>query len=376
MKQSLIDFYTSLPLVIQITLLFALFFGVVITFLIFRLFYLKVKWNNRSLKNNRVEEGMNQILSDYLFHGQPNTADAGTKSLWLTLSKLKEYPLSNSETRNIIVNLLIRFKQTFSGEFSDRIQKLYEELGLKERAITAISKGAKMEKLYALNELYQMDIAVDNSLVLPLLKHQDKLVRKYARCFLVKKENSASFDFLNEVTDTLLPWEQYELHGVLAKKNYLDVPLFAQWISEDFHPSVILFSIRMAFQFKQDDAIPVIISILGNPNKQVRKEAINALGKFKAHLAEPALIKMYENEEADVKIEILKALGIIDSGLSLDFLTQQFEKEMHVEVKKHAFRSILNQRKRAGKLIDDLLLRSVGINKKVIQQTMNPLIRY
>ncbi|ULQ56145.1 HEAT repeat domain-containing protein [Flavihumibacter rivuli] len=323
-----------------------------------------------------LSQQIDQVLTEQIIartDWSQHNADVGLLSC---VQQLRSLPLRQPLVRDVLAKRLIHNKHNFSGEINEMLTRVYLMLGLhKESLADVVSKHRKV-RLAAMHELYMMDIKVDESIVQPLLFHKDELTRKYARCFLIKHAPSASFEFLDQVKDQFLPWEQYELHAIMARRDCLDVPLFAQWIRSDLNPGVVSFSIKMAVHFKQHDAIPVLIRLLEEGSQELRKEAIVALGRFKSLEAEEALVLRYASESIPVKLEILKALGRIASGRCIHFLANVFYGATSVDIKKSAMRSLVEQGRQAASVIEDMIAEAKGIDKLVIQQSIHPISKH
>ncbi|MCW3464185.1 HEAT repeat domain-containing protein [Chitinophaga nivalis] len=369
----LIYYFAYFPLVIQIAILVSVF--AVAGTLIAYIYMMLYRWRKerRSQKEQPVRELGDALLLEHIVYKSVNTPG---EPVALPLAAFQELPLSTAWGRDIFVNQLLEYRMNFTGDIPDLLRQLYLELGLHQQMAAALKSGRRKAVIAALVELAGMGVLLEKDYILTLTRSKDKYIREMARCYMVQCSPDAPFEFLEQVQEPLLPWEQFELFRIISLRKDIPVPDFARWIDPAFHPSVVSLCLKLATYYQQPAAIPAIIRLLDTPDESLRAAAINSLGKLMAIEAEPLLIDRYPQEPVAGKLEILKALGRIGSGQYLDFLQQELEHTDEPLLMKHAAHSIVAHHALAGGLINRLQHSLTGSRQLVLQHSLNPLIKY
>lgn len=294
----------------------------------------------------------------------------------LRLDEFRQLPLHTAWGRRLFVQKLLYGRRNFTGDTALLLRKLYLELQLHTFAEQRIRSGNAGQVVEGLKELFNMDAAVNEAEIWPLLNSRNRYVQEMARCYFAKCAVTDQLAFLGGIKKPLKQWEQFELFRIISQRTDTPTPSFAPWIDEAFHPTVIAFCIKLATHFQQFDAIPAIINLLQTPHLQLRALAINSLGKLVAIEAEPLLVAMYELQPLACKLEVLKALGRIGSGEQLAFLKQVFLEADSFDLQKNACRSMVSHKALAGHLLEELQSHCVGQHRVILEHSMNPLIKY
>ncbi|RAJ08487.1 hypothetical protein LX64_01139 [Chitinophaga skermanii] len=326
-------------------------------------------------RGQRLRSQIDMLIMEHIISSEP-VRDIAT-IVFLPTAAFQHLPLHKRWARRILVHRLQKYRSNFSGSVSESLRQLYIALGLQKDAARDLHALSWSKKVGALGELFNMEIGGYESQALHLTQHRNRYVRGMARCYIVKISEDHPFSFLDHINAPLVSWEQFELFKIITDRQGLAIPAFAKWMNEQYHPSVVSFSLKLAVHFMQFDAIPRMIALLDSPLVAIRAEAVNSLGKLMAQEAEDILVMRYSYEELPVQIEILKAIGRIGTGRYLPFLEYIFHTSANdFLLRKHSAKSIERHRFTAGIEIEKLLNTSAGDEHLHLQHALNPLIKY
>ena len=366
----MMQLFMSFPLFIQAALIIITLslLGWVVTLI--NLLYNRWKGNREDQERRDTEPLFQELFLHHIF--LPKTEELQPN----VLQEFKMKYLGRKRVRRRLVADMLHYQQLFSGTIGSRMEQLYVSLELHKDSLKYLKSRKPKKLLLALNEFLNMHLLLTDIDLEGLQKHKHPLVREIARRYILKMTPNDPFQIFTNLDEPLSKREQIELFKVITEMEYRKLPNFAMWIQADRQPSLISLCLKLAVYFQQYDSIPVITRLLELEDAQIRKEAINALGKLHQDKAERTLVALYDHEEEDVKIEILKALGRINSGHYLNLLKQACEQEESIALRKHAAHSIYNHRERGQEVWDTLRSKEDPEIQTVLNHAANKLIRY
>jgi len=328
-----------LPTIIFIATIVSLLAVVVAAFTFTTIIVKRIR-NQREQKH--VAEAENQIVHELNEHilNYDSISDIPENELDQTLNNLIILKDKNEVFKHSLVKIMVYFKHNLTGNISTLISFTYKRLNLLEVSLGKLNSNLWFTKAQGLKELQDINDKDSANYVTALLhnKNIDVRIEAYAALQKLKAENS--FSFFKTETEQLSNWHQILLVDAIVKSENDQLPEFKNFLKNE-NQSLVLLAIKLIAHYKQFEAIPELIELLGSKNEILRHEAICALGTLDALEAERKLISIYPTERNRNKIQILLAIGDIASGTALNFLKEKFLKADHFTILKAAASAIM-----------------------------------
>lgn len=279
--------------------------------------------------------------------------------------------------RQVLIDILIRYRKNFRGEVGDLLRKLYIDMDLVEDSFKKLRKYKWETKIKAIVELTQMDIPISDSTLLPLTNSTNPTLRAVSRNAYIQLSKNDPFKFFDIATEPLLPWDQLEMFKIITTTKDIAIPNFSRWVSYSTNKSIVSFCLKLIAHYDQQNAIPAVMDLLNTKDHFFRANAINCLGKLSAEMSEETLVRIYNSQPVNCQIEILKALGRIGSGNYLEFLKHEFLYSTNFDIQMNAARSIIKHNTHQSRLmIEELMETTEEDHQLIIKHCQNPLIKY
>jgi hypothetical protein len=279
--------------------------------------------------------------------------------------------------RQILIDVLIRYRKNFRGEVGDLLRKLYIDMNLLDDSFRKLNTFKWESKIKALVELTQMDIPISDSTLLPLTNSRNPTLRAASRNAYIQLSKNEPFKFFDIATEPILPWDQLEMFKIITTSKDITIPNFSRWVSYSNNKSIVIFCMKLIVYYDQRTAIPAVMELLSTKDHYFRAQAINCLGKLSAEDAEEKFITIYNSQPLNCQIEILKALGRIASGRHLDFLKNEFLHSYNFDIQMNAARSIIKHNTQNSRLLLNELMETTNDESQlIIKHCHNPLIKF
>ena len=232
------------------------------------------------------------------------------------------------------------------------------------------------KRLTVMQTLSNLELTVSDSRILPQTYSSDNSVKKSSRASYVGVSNNQPFKFFDSKTEMPLnEWDQIELMQQFEIHHKDALPDFSRWIKYSKHDSQIIFFTRMIAHFKQYTSVDIVCSLLDNTNKDIRKEAILALGKLNYTAIESKLIHMFYHEPHDCQRAIVYAITMFQTGEAFDFLVSTYDETGSVDNRLLVAEAIYLYGPRGVKFLKERIEQEEGFNKLILMHVQNPLIQ-
>lgn len=375
MEFSFYDFNYA-PLSIKIATIFIV---VAVTFTI--LAYLSIligryKAYSHEKKLAQLHPVIDNLLMEHILLNDELASDVPANQVQLNVDVFRLPVFEKKWARQALIDRLIHYRNNVRGAMGEQLRNLYMAMDLDKDSLKKMKSRKWDRKVQALAELTNMNMSIADVTILPLTNSSNRELRAAARHAYIKLSKNEPFKFFDVVTEPLLLWDQVELFKIISTTEHIAIPNFAQWITYSTNKSIVSFCLKLVVHYNQLSAVPAVVKLLDTKDHYLRADAINCLGKLKMESVEEKLVHMYNSQPLNCRLEILKALGRISSGKYVDFLRQEFLHATDFEVRKHAAKSIINNKWAAKGLIQELIDTATTENKLILKHSMNPLIKF
>lgn len=369
-------YYDSYPLVIQIAIFLT---GVAIstTFIAYSsILFRRGRGYLIDVRTRKINTFLDNLITDHIIFNEDVMNGVSPLDAELDITPFTKPVFKQKWVRQALVDRLMYFSSSFSGDRNVLFRRLFVELELEKLSFKKIKSLFNSTKILGLVELTSMGIAVADVIILPLTNSRDRKLRSEARIAYIKLSKNDPFKFFDDATEPLLLWDQLELFKIITTTEGLTIPNFARWITYSPNKSIVSFCLKLVMHYNQSEAIPAIVKLLETKDHYLRVDAINCLGKLKASSVENHLVSIYNNQPLRCQIEILKACGRFATGNQINFLRTEFVRSTDFDIKKNAARSLINHGLQTKEIVQDLIDTATPDSAIILKHCMNPLIKY
>ncbi len=369
-------YYDSYPLVIQIAIFLT---GVAIstTFIAYSSILIRRgRGYVKDARTKKINQFLDNVITDNIIFNEDVMNGVPLDDVQLDLEPFKKPIFKQKWVKQALIDRLIYFSNSFSGDRNSLFRRLFIELELEKLSFKKIKALSLSTKIVGLVELTSMSIAVADVIILPLTNSRNRKLRSEARIAYIKLSKNDPFKFFDDATEPLLLWDQLELFKIITTTEGLTIPNFARWITYSTNKSIVSFCLKLVVHYNQHAAIPAIVKLLDTKDHYLRADAISCLGKLKAEEVEEKLALIYNNQPLRCQIEILKALGRFSSGNQIPFLRNEFIRSTDFDIKKNSARSLIKHGRQTNEIVQTLIDTATPESAIILKHCMNPLIKY
>lgn len=364
--------FTSYPFFIQVALvvIFLLLIALVVTYIY--IVSVRLKNNIVTRLSSKYQSKFREILiTDIITKENPTVEEFEA-----TLHKFKALHGDRKRIKNILIEDIKHFRAQFAGVTNELLRKLYIGLNLHAAAKDGIHSMEVDKVIFSIKELMIMNIEEPHLNTEVFLKHENQYIREITRRYIIAMEDNGIEIVLDDLTQPISGIEQLELFQAITGLGMREMPEFSKWIHIDKPYTLVSLCLKLVVHFQQFNSISVIEQLLVTDNQQLKKEAINALGKLLQKESELTLVNLYDEEDEETKIEIVKALGRIASGERLNFLKYIFDNESAIALKKHAAKSIVSHDIKSALFLTNMYKKASQENQVILNHALNTNIKY
>ncbi|MDF3078566.1 MAG: hypothetical protein K0S09_2455 [Sphingobacteriaceae bacterium] len=295
------------------------------------------------------------ILGNMIVYGENETNEAIVQHF---LPRFERMSIHRSSVRRILVQQLLEYRESFSGNTSQVLRDIYLGLNLDQYPKKKLRSRLAKDKAAAIRELSLMQVPGLVDLISAYADKSVDVANVDAYSALLRLDKVNPLGVLNTIQQPLSDWGQLMLFDAIIKTPGINIPAFSTWLASA-NDSIVLLCLKLIAHFQQHEAIPMLLNLLAHQNVEVRVWAVRVLGKLEDPLCEGELVTIYPNESLIVKSEILGALGKIASGEQIDFL-RSCTTAPEFEIRNKA-RELLKAQEKSGTMLSNNTVDSNGV---------------
>ncbi len=280
-------------------------------------------------KRLRLEDYYHNAIADYLFGSEEN---AGLPR--------KIFKRRTNFHKQVITDVIVRLNVSIEGDAALHLRELFFYLGLDRYANRMLKRRKWHIKSKAFYIMANMDVHDAMASIRKYLNSNNDELRASAQTAVVRLNKEDPFDFLNHLTSHFTLWDQLTVHAVVQKYE-IEVPAFSRYLDSD-NETVIIFALKMIIIYRQMDGLLRIKKLLYHESKQLREQAIQAVGELSFTSLGKDLIRIFSNEDYKNRLLIIRALQRIPDDAYLIFYKQVLDSEAHFLVKLKAAKAMYN----------------------------------
>lgn len=211
---------------------------------------------------------------------------------------------------DVLINLLLDIKKNLSGSSAQAILGIYDALALERYSVKKLRSFSWQKRAQAIRELGEMKRTGCILDIFRFIHSRNATLRQESFMALVRLQETNPFSFLDRYRETITPWMQLTIHAFLRHEDVRRLPDFSRWF-KNANPSVRLFTIQMAKQFRQREALPKIVGLISDSDPIIATAALEAIIEMEAFEHADAVIRELHMSHGAKLIACIRAAGKI-----------------------------------------------------------------
>lgn len=209
---------------------------------------------------------------------------------------------------DVLISLLLDIKKNLLGSSAMAVLSLYDTLGLEHHSRKKLRSFSWQKRAQAIRELGEMKRTRCIVDIFRFINSRNPLLRQESFMALVRLQETNPFSFLDRYREVITPWMQLTIHAFLRHEDVRRLPQFSQWFHNP-NPSVRLFSLNMAKQFHQREALPTIAELISDKDADIATAALDAIIEMEAFEYAGTIIRELHKAHGGKLIACIHAAG-------------------------------------------------------------------
>lgn len=346
----------------DLTILFAVL-GILYFVCVF-IFRNKISFKNK--KSTLRKRELAPMVSEFLFHEAESTKEENTNyvNLKIEIRELLKEPVN----RKLFSEILFDLQKDVSGETLNRLHKLYVDLGLNQDAFAKLKSWKWHVVSKGILELTKMEVPESYGIIKKFINTKKGIIRKQAEIATVSLKHEGINYFLDTTTYKISEWQQLKLLDVLRNFEDFQPPRFKVWFTSN-NKDVVLFALRLAKYYNQNDANSSITELIKHKNNQIKTEAIQCIREFNIVEAVEPLKNIFWKCTVSIKLLILGAVAGLGKKEDVIFLQLVANKDSDFTVKSKALGAI-------NTICPESIMPTKGMDKKLADSSWKEVMEF
>jgi len=218
---------------------------------------------------------------------------------------------------------------------SNQYQSIVDALNFETYLEKKLNFSGESTKMKTMQKLQHLDLKSLDAKVLPFAYSKNQELRREARFSHLHLSDNDPYRFLDEIKGDLTYWDEINLLKLLRVHHEKDkLSNLGKWINYSNNTSLMIFLIKAAGLFEQNDTKDILSEKLKSENFKVRAEVYSSLGKLHATEYETTFMEKFFTEREECQIAIIKSIGALNTGNAIDFLRKAYKDAKTVALKK------------------------------------------
>ena len=254
-----------------------------------------------------------KILNAIVIHETFSTTAPPVSAFEYRLAELRNLVGNNILNEQLLIDQILEIKKNLSGNSARVLIATYENLELYKLSLGKLKRGHSWQKkALGIRELAEMNYTAGLPDILKYLEASHETLREESFMAVVRLRPDNPLFFLDTYHNPLSPWMRINIHHYLARLDTRKLPVFSRWFRND-NTDVALFSISMARQFRQAQAVSVLMDLLDSPNEKILGLTLETLAALDAYDSADKLATLqpgfWDNEK--LSLRLVNCLGKI-----------------------------------------------------------------
>jgi cbb3-type cytochrome oxidase subunit 3/L-fucose mutarotase/ribose pyranase (RbsD/FucU family) len=283
------------------------FTGIVLCLLLYIFFFL-----GRHRKRERRKEAVRHQFIDLIAETAICETVPEIEETVETFQKTHDRLLQLPFARRILIQEMVKTKDSVSGRSAENLRFLFEKLELDKDCFVQFSSGQWHQKTLAIQQLAEMQQSKYLVKIYRETNNRNAFIRTEAQLAVVKLTGFKGLRFLSIVSYPLSQWQQLSLISQLQQSEAEEEKIKG-WLSSK-NETVTGFALRLVEVYKCYDLHEDVLRCLQHTSKAVRLQALHALKEIGNEDTISALLQHFSAGSREEQLLILDWLNEADAG--------------------------------------------------------------
>jgi hypothetical protein len=284
-------------------------------FVIFELFFLRMRKKIRNKKEKLVQEKINLFFSEVFF------SETQTEKYYdfKIESFRNSIPLHTNWCKDLLIQNILDLVRNFKGGNNEKFLSVFFKLGLQDYTKNLIKSPFWFVKTKAIFFWREIRYVKGKKTILKFTDHKNPNLRSAALIAYISLQEKEPLKLLESYSYNISHVEGLNIMDIIQRRKINKPENLSSWLyfKED---SKIIFALKLVAYYNDLGSGDIVIELLNSDNYKVRNEAIKTIRELLLFSAEPDLIKAFPHEIVENQIEIIKTLSLIGSEESKMYL--------------------------------------------------------
>jgi len=284
-------------------------------FVIFELFFLRMRKKIRNKKEKLVQEKINLFFSEVFF------SETQTEKYYdFKIGSFRNsIPLHTNWCKDLLIQNILDLVRNFKGGNNEKFLSVFFKLGLQDYTKNLIKSPFWFVKTKAIFFWREIRYVKGKKTILKFTDHKNPNLRSAALIAYISLQEKEPLKLLESYSYNISHVEGLNIMDIIQRRKINKPENLSSWLyfKED---SKIIFALKLVAYYNDLGSGDIVIELLNSDNYKVRNEAIKTVRELLLFSAEPDLIKAFPHEIVENQIEIIKTLSLIGSEESKMYL--------------------------------------------------------
>jgi hypothetical protein len=284
-------------------------------FVIFELFFLRLRKKLRKKQEILVQEKINLFFSEVFF------SETQTEKYYdFKIDSFRStVPLHTNWCKDLLIQNILDLVRNFKGGNNEKFLSVFFKLRLQEYTKDLIESPFWFVKSKAIFFWREIGYVKGKKKILKYTQHKNPNLRSSALIAYISLQVKEPLKILETYSNSISHVEGLNILDIIQRKSIKKPENLSSWLyfKED---TKIIFALKLVAYYNDVKSGDIVIELLNSDNYKVRNEAIKTIGELLLFSAEPDLIKAFPHDHVENQIEIIKVLSLVGSEESIKYL--------------------------------------------------------
>lgn len=218
---------------------------------------------------------------------------------------------------------LVELHKQMEGETASKIERIYKDLGLPDKTLELLKKGAWHQKVKALSALAEFKVRKTLFEVIQFMDHPKRLVRDEAQFSAIILGGRKAANSIGEISHSISKWQQIRLKEECVKLGETIKEDVFKWLMSS-NETLVELSLRICIKMGWYESLVPVSILMKHKRTEIRLLCVEAIGSLGSPDMIEHLMHRFEVDSRSVQLAIIKAIKELDYEATMtSFLVSQ-----------------------------------------------------
>jgi len=251
-------------------------------------------------------------------------------SVEMIINRFRHEKLQTRLEKQVMIDLLIDLKKSFSGESAQQFGQLYRGLALHALSTAKLNRRDRLSKIKGLRELSELspDCEQLSWAIKEWQSSDDTLLADEARLAAVRAGSPQMFDFLRDLNKPAGDWLQIQLHYLLSVMDEASQPDLSKWLQGE-NPYALQLVLRLITLLHQPTELEKVVPLLHHQDDATKRATLRFLENFEAREACSTIFHLLDAQDEKLQIAAVNTIGKLGNHYHAELLRPLLKRDSY-----------------------------------------------